>query len=220
MEMKITERDKKLLSFLACAVILAGMVFLAVMPLIQRGAELDDRKMELENQQWEMEQKLSLYDSLKAASERINKDLAEELQDFYPRMGSSAVDKEISGIVLEAGLQAVDMSITIPEEEAVCVPYPLSEYGAEMAGQAENASGDSANSMMNIYKAAVSLKAGGGYEKVQALLDVLNRDYPAIRVSGFSLEKLESSRSIGGVDLQPGDYLVQLNLDLYMSADR
>ena len=79
--MEITERDKKLLLFMAFFVIVLGFGFFVIKPLSQADAEL---KIELENQQelmMETQQKLAMLPAMESSLAKTQEELEEAAKD-------------------------------------------------------------------------------------------------------------------------------------------
>ena len=115
--MEITERDKKLLLFMAFFVIVLGFGFFVIRPLSQADAEL---KIELENQQelmMETQQKLVMLPAMESSLVKTQEELEEAAKDFYPVMKSQEIDRLLTGIVVSKGLESRQMTITMPQSE-------------------------------------------------------------------------------------------------------
>ena len=202
--MEITERDKKLLLFMAFFVIVLGFGFFIIRPLSQADAEL---KIELENQQELM--------------------MEEAAKDFYPVMKSQEIDRLLTGIVVGKGLESRQMTITMPQSELKLEPYYASAAAAEdsMAQSAAQGASEEDGStaqatetvFTGIYAAQVQMTIRGNRVTMQQMVDELTRNYPSIRITsaGWGTEN-NSIRNADGEYITSVNDTLQLGLEVYM----
>lgn len=220
--MKMTERDKKLLLMLAYFVIIVGFGAFVFKPLFHYYTDMGDRVALLKVQKEEMERRLEEGRGL----ERRRKELADlfrvATRDIYPMLGSEEVDKEITGIVLSCGMQALNLNIVMPEAGMQAVMYPYAEAREEMVLPGDEAAGkttaedlpaeDGSAGRGHIYAPVVTLTAAGSNAQVEHLIDVLMKDYPGIRVRGYARQ--QQTDGMDGKDAEME--LLSLELELYM----
>lgn len=227
--MKLTERDKKLLLMLAYFVIIVGFGAFVFRPLIRYYMDMGDRLVLLEAQKEEMDARIAQSQGL----ERRRNELADlfrvSIQEFYPMLGSEEVDKEITGIVLQSGMQAMSLNIAMPEEgiEVQWYPYAEKEQGLELPGDVtvtESTEGsDGENTEVgadesgealqgSVYAPVVTVTASGSKAQADALIDRLAENYPAIRVRRYTRQTQRNEWEEGGAEFE----MLTLELELYM----
>lgn len=233
--MKLTERDKKLLLILVYFVIIAGFGAFAFRPLINYYMDIGDRLVLLESQKQEMDARIAEANGLEQRRNELADLFRVSTQDFYPMLGSEEVDKEITGIVLSCGMQAVSLNIAMPEEGMVFQMYPYAEKAGkvelpgDMAGEAdimtditadtrpdgEDMAGDGEeeeNTQSYVYAPVVTLTASGSRTQAEELIDRLMRDYPAIRLRSYSRRVQNEGIQEAGAETE----FLALELELYM----
>lgn len=225
--MEITERDKKLLLFMAFFVIVLGFGFFVIRPLSQADAEL---KIELENQQelmMETQQKLVMLPAMESSLVKTQEELEEAAKDFYPVMKSQEIDRLLTGIVVGKGLESRQMTITMPQSELKLEPYYASAAAAEdsmaqsAAHGASEEDGSTAQAMetvfTGIYAAQVQMTIRGNRVTMQQMVDELTRNYPSIRITsaGWGTEN-NSIRNADGEYITSVNDTLQLGLEVYM----
>ncbi|MDO5136786.1 MAG: hypothetical protein Q4D55_12085, partial [Eubacteriales bacterium] len=134
MEIKLSDRDKKLLLFLAIFLMAVGFGKLVILPGIKNYQKLDmeitDRQLEKD----EMEMTIIGYPMLEGEYEELKAQADEVYEDYYPVMNSQEIDRRITGIVLEAGVEAVSLQIDMADQQGLS----LGKYdGLEVMPQGE-----------------------------------------------------------------------------------
>ena len=106
MQMKVTSRDKLLLSILA--LVLIGVIFINYV-MIPTTARLDDLDVEISDaqmEQQEMQLKIAMYPSYQQDFTTLQQAAADATEQYYDLMTSQEVDREITSIVLAHGLES------------------------------------------------------------------------------------------------------------------
>lgn len=221
--MEITERDKKLLLFLSVFVIILGFGFFIIRPLSQADAQL---QVELENQEelmLETQQKLAMLPAMEASLTKIEEELEEAAEDFYPVMKSQEIDRLLTGIVVDRGLEARQMTIAMPQGELTLAPFYASQAAAEdamgQAAQGESGAGGqtSGTTFSGIYAAQVQMTIRGNRGVMQQMVDDLTRNYPSLRITraGWGTEN-SSVRNTDGEYITSVNDTLSLGLEIYM----
>lgn len=236
--MKLTERDKKLLLILAYFVIIVGFGAFAFRPLINYYMDIGDRLVLLESQKQEMDARIAEANGLNQRRNELADLFRVSTQDFYPMLGSEEVDKEITGIVLSCGMQAVSLNIAMPEAGMEFQMYPYAEKAGkvelpgDMAGEADimtditedigsggeglaEQAGDveeEESAQSYVYAPVVTLTASGSRTQAEELIDRLMRDYPAIRLRSYSRRVQNEGIQEAGTETE----FLALELELYM----
>ncbi len=149
MQMKVTSRDKLLLSILD--LVLIGVIFINYV-MIPTTARLDDLDVEISDaqmEQQEMQLKIAMYPSYQQDFTTLQQAAADATEQYYDLMTSQEVDREITSIVLAHGLESVGLSIQ-PISFTVAEPYSRSELARaeelqEAADAAAAAAGETAD---------------------------------------------------------------------------
>lgn len=211
--MKLTERDKKLLLMMAYLVVIIGFGAFVFKPLINYYMDMGDEIVLLEAQKEEMDARIAEEPGL----ERRRNELADlyriSTQDYYPMLESEEVDKEVTGIVLSCGMQALNLNIVMPQQGVAVTMYPYAETEAVTLSPDTADTEEAAGTQSFVYAPLVTLTASGSKAQVDNLIDTMTRDYPAIRLRNYSRQRQTSGweeESFTGMES------VSLELELYM----
>lgn len=211
--MKLTERDKKLLLMMAYLVVIIGFGAFVFKPLINYYMDMGDEIVLLEAQKEEMDARIAEEPGL----ERRRNELADlyriSTQDYYPMLESEEVDKEVTGIVLSCGMQALNLNIVMPQQGVAVTMYPYAETEAVTFSPDTADTEEAAGTQSFVYAPLVTLTASGSKAQVDNLIDTMTRDYPAIRLRNYSRQRQTSGweeESFTGMES------VSLELELYM----
>lgn len=221
--MKVTERDKKLLLMLAYFVIIVGFGAFVFRPLLRYYMDIGDRVTLLTERKEEMDRRLEEGRGLEERRNELSDLFEISTQDIYPMLGSEEVDREITGIVLSCGMQALNLNIAMPEEGMQAVMYPYAEgqtdpsesemagdFSAEPDGEAQTEG--AAGGQGHIYAPVVTLTAAGSGAQVESLIDKLMKDYPGIRLRSY-VRRQHTENPEGEETAQE---FLSLELELYM----
>lgn len=245
LEMKFTERDKKLIVFLSLFLLIVGIGYFVVRPLYEKVGQLQAQADELELQVEQTQNYLVRLPQLRKVNEELQGQKRDELQIFYPYMESQELDKMITGLTLHESLGAKNLTITIPDEPYVITPYFLSvpqpdeegqpseseqayeaETSGDAAGQTDEAQTPDAQagtdgSEQVLYVATLAVDATGTHEQLQAYIDLLSDDgeYPAIQVNSYTWnrENTVGTDELGAFMMQSGEAL-HIELSVYMQG--
>lgn len=126
---------------------------------------------------------------------------------------SEEVDKEVTGIVLSCGMQALNLNIVMPQQGVAVTMYPYAETEAGTLSPDTADTEEAAGTQSFVYAPLVTLTASGSKAQVDNLIDTMTRDYPAIRLRNYSRQRQTSGweeESFTGMES------VSLELELYM----
>lgn len=213
--MKITNKDKKLLSTLACVLILVVFVWYLILPANERIQEKKNEIEMAEIEKQEMDMKISMFPEYDAQIEQLRQRTADATRNYYDRMSSQEVDRELTGIVLEHSLECVSLSIQ-PLIYADESPYTRS---AMARLEAEQESGQSDEVQDQVFACKVSMTVEGGTEDCQRLVDLFVNDSPSIRVTAMSYQDGQARTTVqqdGSMVREAGSRQLVLNLNIYM----
>ena len=143
LEMKFTERDKKLIVFLSLFLLIVGLGYFVVKPLYEKVQELSAQADDLEMQVQQTQSYLARLPQLRKTNEELLDNKRDELQIFYEYMPSQELDKMITELTLHQSLGAKNLTITIPDAPYAIAPYflylPPAEEDGEQMTEAEAA---------------------------------------------------------------------------------
>ncbi len=155
--MKLTSKDKFLLSLMAVVLIVVGLGYYVILPAMTRMDDLELEISDAEMEKQEMKMKITMLPDYQQSFQDLRQAAADATAQYYDRMTSQEVDREITNIVLSTGLESVGLSIQ-PAVFTVADPYSRSmlareEAAREAAGTAdaaaENDSGSGAVGAIN-----------------------------------------------------------------------
>ena len=126
MQMKLTSKDKFLLSVMAFVLIAVVFIYYLIMPTMTRMDDLDLEIADAQMEEQEMKMKIAMIPDYQKSFQELQQAAADETADYYDLMTSQEVDREITGIVLAHGLESVGLNIQ-PATYTVANPYSRSE---------------------------------------------------------------------------------------------
>lgn len=248
MNTKMTERDKKLLIFLAFFIVIVGFGYWGIRPLAKSIMEYNDSIEEQKLERDLTELKLMELPIIVAENEELEGKIVEARKDFYPMMTSDEIDKLFTGMALDYNLYAYDLDITMPDSEAVIAPYMYSKKSLEVddteeyedvdsegkskdaLDQIDEAVGDisdeeeeDTSSESGIYSATISMRLGGDRVMLQKLIDDLSLSDKKHLVKDYSWETSDSNSIV----FSDGEYnvnvvsstYINITLDIYMCEE-
>lgn len=196
----LTGREKKMLYFLLCFLIVMGGIFLLVMPAINRYQESSEQLEEKRMAQSQMElsvQNLSL--NQKNLEQAIDK-LLEEKSGSFSVMTNQDIDRAITGMVSKHLPISSELEITTPVRKEI-VPYdPESKPSGTSTSAAEEEESDS-----KTWISQVKLKSAGNLTGLLNLVAEVN-EHPSIRIVQMK----------NNLDNQTGSYNVDITFELFM----
>lgn len=137
LEMQMTNRDKKLLIFLAIFVIVVGIGYWGLLPQIRAINEIKDDIISEEDKMFLDDMKVAELPFLMDENEELEEGIVEARSHFYPIMTSDGIDKMLTFMVLDYNLQAYDLSINMPTDEADLEAYQYSQKYVDDQNAAE-----------------------------------------------------------------------------------
>ncbi len=231
LEMKITERDKKLLTFLAVFVIAAAFLTLVILPGFDRAQSLREEIAADTQNKLEMDSKIAQLPTLEEQLGVMNKEWEVISRELYPMMESQDIDKIVTDEVLAQGLTTKKMNITVSQEPESLQPYLWKEKQeqaqseaaeTEAADEEEEAGEDAgedtgsvqAETYAEIYTAKVDLSVEGSREKIRRLMDRFVNGYAAVRVLSAKYDTEEVIDDAGRV--QSTNTVLDVEMGFYM----
>ncbi len=204
----ITDRDKKLLIFLAVFLLIVGLGAGVIYPILEKSQEVSDQLAEAELEKLEREQKVTLLPALKEKRVKVQENLEEAQTSFYAIMPSKDIDKLLTEMALSHSLVVTNLDIGMPmkSDYASLVSYPV--LLAQYAGLA-SATDAAASVYPGVYSANMSMTMTGSRSNLQSMLDELTGMEPKLRVSAFGWQQ-------NGNNNEDDTYTLTVTLNLYM----
>lgn len=182
MNMIITERDKKLLGFLA-AFLIALMFFLLVFkPLADKNRQIKSELRVTAEQEVDFDNKASGAQDMAAQEEQTKEQLGNVLARFYPMQSSQGAEKMITTLMLNHNMSIQSLTVTMPETASVVKWYQYTEAGRE-AEITPPKSADETDNVLSLYTARVTCVIEGSDQDLWDLVDDISDHYPAISIS-------------------------------------
>lgn len=225
MKNKMTERDKKLLIFLALFVIVVGIGYWGVYPrikhIISYNADIQDASdLEAVNKI-----KIAELPMLESENQKIEQQIANAKADYYPMMTSDEIDKMFTGKALDYNLYAYNMDIRTEEEETSLPPYSYSviEDTQEEIDMAE--ADEEVNTVpTGIHTVHITMRLGSeDVESLQRFINDLSADKAKHLIREYSWEKNRRSELVtyeNGYDIQTEyETILNISIDIYMCEE-
>lgn len=203
MTTKMTERDKKLLAFLANIVVIAAFAVLVFFPQIENAQSLDAAIYEQEALKMELEAAAMQISEAEIVYEEAVTGWEAASDYFYDKMSRSEIDKLVTEIISGYTLNIRNVGFDIPQEAGII----------ELYGGAADVSDDDAEPVKVIYTAKISLVLGGDYNEILEFIDEIYKNYPAIGISSISHSTEKEKVSD---ELTVSTTVTSLKLNIYM----
>lgn len=205
MTTKMTQRDKKLLSWLGAFCVAAVVVLFVLMPLYTANEIMKEQIEGNREQIVQMEQKEAGLAAVRAEHEALQQEMRQIQENLYPILKSKDIDQLLTEKVLSHGLSARKLQITMPEEAA-----NVSGYG-RLADDGSNP-----DHVDGVWIAMVSLETSGTMAEMYSLIDDLSLDTPGVQVTGlsWSSDRRETDPQTGQTERYD---ILSLQLEVIMS---
>lgn len=218
MKIELTERDKKLLTFMGVFVIVALIGYYLVLPQLKKANEYQDQIEEQEIIKSVNETKIMQLPVVEVNNEELEKLIVGAKDNYYPMMDSEQIDRLVTNTVIEKyGLVSFDLNIgektltslspymysqkaltgeSDARERALNAAAPIvSEDGMIMF--ADVAEGDStgseegsytSNEATGIYVVPIQMRLSGNKDNITRLLDDLGLSEKKLRLVDYTTE--------------------------------
>jgi cell division protein FtsB len=229
MTANLTDKDKKLLIFLAFFAVIAIFGFLIIKPLVTKNAELVVQIEDLQNQKTAFEQKKAELPMLRVQNTENQQKIAELKSGFEDMMESQQIDNLLTEKALSAGVLASALTITMPTAPLNLNVYPYSnialsaepveeettyvrkaEADADAIEAAAGTSDDSSSSSSSsavigsqslVSAAEARFELKGNMETLKNIVDDYSINTPAIRLKSVSWSGTSDDNTTGTVNL-------------------
>jgi hypothetical protein len=234
MTANMTDKDKKLLIFLAFFAVIAIFGFLIIKPLVKKNAECLVKISELEAQKTEFERKKKELPILRTKNTDNQKKIAELKSGFEDMMQSQELENLLTDKAVSAGLMPSDLAIEMPDAPLKLEVYKNSSIAlaaeptteettyvrkseaaadavTEAAGTDEEKSSKKKGSEIGeqtlVSAANIKMTMKGNLDTLKAVVDEYSNNTPAIRVTGVSWKNSKNDEN---------EYSVELSLEINM----
>lgn len=218
MKIELTERDKKLLTFMGVFVIVVLIGYYLTLPQLKKAGEYQDEIEEQEIVQNVYEQKVMQLGVVEAYNDELEKLIDGSKDNYYPMMESDEIDNLVTNTVIEKyGLTSYDLSIG-EKTLAGLQPYIYSKKAligeSEARQRALNAAapivgedgmilfGDvsedsisedySSSETTGIYMIPVQMRLSGDMDNIMRLLDDLALSSKKLRLVDYNVQTEET----------------------------
>lgn len=225
MKNKMTERDKKLLIFLALFVIVVGIGYWGVYPKIKHIISYNEEIQDAYDLKAVNEIRIAELPMLESENQRIEQQIAEAKADYYPMMTSDEIDKMFTGKALDYDLYAYNMDIRTEEEETSLPPYSYSVVNEETDEDTDMTEEETKNTVpTGIHTVHITMKLGSSEEEnLQRFINDLSSDKAKHLIREYSWENNRRNELVtyeNGYDIRT-DYetILNISIDIYMCEE-
>lgn len=197
-ELKVTERDKKIIKYFGIFLIVIGFTFLIIKPCFDQAVAYSDQKSELEFKLDEMQSKVDNKADLEHQMENYKKAFVTKSNDFYGLMTNQEIDNMVTGLFQTYGLTARDLAISIDEKKAALSNYNISQDSKD-TGKKEYST---------IYVSNITVKSDGNKDNFKNLIDHIYNDMPGILIENYSISSAATSNTTSTT--------LNLSIDIFM----
>ena len=127
MKTNMTERDKKLLVFMFMIVIIVGIGYWGVIPQIKAANSYSSKAEDEEAEKKINQLKIVNAASIEMQADDYRKDIAERKNEFYQIMTNSEIDRMMTEMAEDEGLEIYDLTFSMPKSPSSRLAYENSE---------------------------------------------------------------------------------------------
>lgn len=198
--MTITEKDKRLLRFVACCAAIAVSAQLLIRPALAKRTELRDDLDSLEAQQTEWQEKIATLSTIDRTIEESTAARTQASEPFYKgQLETREMDDIITALLLKHGLFPQSLALEPGNAGAVSdyltPDMQTQDAQSDSADTSDSSTTDSASTdsapeasaPRYIHIGKASLEATGKTEDWLAFLDEMERTFGGLRVTDFTV---------------------------------
>ena len=198
--MTITEKDKRLLRFVACCAAIAVSAQLLIRPALAKRTELRDDLDSLEAQQTEWQEKIATLSTIDRTIEESTAARTQASEPFYKgQLEPREMDDIITALLLKHGLFPQSLALEPGNAGAVssylAPDMQTQDAESDSADTSDSSTTDSASTdsapeasaPRYIHIGKASLEATGKTEDWLAFLDEMERTFGGLRVTDFTV---------------------------------
>ena len=198
--MTITEKDKRLLRFVACCAPIAVSAQLPIRPALAKRTELRDDLDSLEAQQTEWQEKIATLSTIDRTIEESTEARTQASEPFYKgQLETREMDDIITALLLKHGLFPQSLALEPGNAGAIsdylAPDMQTQDAQSDSADTSDSSTTDSASTdsapeasaPRYIHIGKASLEAMGKTEDWLAFLDEMERTFGGLRVTDFTV---------------------------------
>lgn len=198
--MTITEKDKRLLRFVACCAAIAVSAQLLIRPALAKRTELRDDLDSLEAQQTEWQEKIATLSTIDRTIEESTEARTQASEPFYKgQLETREMDDIITALLLKHGLFPQSLALEPGNAGAIsdylAPDMQTQDAQSDSADTSDSSTTDSASTdsapeasaPRYIHIGKASLEATGKTEDWLAFLDEMERTFGGLRVTDFTV---------------------------------
>ena len=126
MKTNMTERDKRLLFVLSVLVIIVAIGYWGIRPQVKRFNKLESLVEQQEEQKKVNQLKIANVGAIQAQADEYEAKVAEEKDEFYQIMNSSEIDRMMTQLAIEKGLEIYNLQFSMPKSPSNRMAYQYS----------------------------------------------------------------------------------------------
>lgn len=127
MKMELTQKDKRLLIFLAIFVTVVGLGYWGIYPSVKAIKSIDDEKVVQQQIKEANKAKIAMLPIITKDNEALEEEIAKTRAEFFEIMSSDEIDKLMTGMAISYSLHADSLDIQIPDKMSDRGPYQYSD---------------------------------------------------------------------------------------------
>lgn len=227
-DLTLTKRDKQLIEILSVILLAALFINFLILPQWDKYTDTGVKLLEKQQEQQAMSEAIAQEALVKKQMDDAEKEYESVIADFYPMMESHAIERMITKLALDNHLEARDFDISSKPSPSILEPYFASALGLEMqmegggnpqSGQTPDAE-DSGTGLVGsqeqdvIYSSQVNVTVLGSRENMEQMIDTLYKQFPAVRIKGYSISSENVLDSVSGNKTMMSS--LSLELEVYM----
>ncbi|MFA6948154.1 MAG: hypothetical protein WCQ72_04170 [Eubacteriales bacterium] len=206
--LKITKRDKTLIYILCIGILIFVFFRFVFTPLSEDIGNLEIELEQAENDKFDMQSLISRRDALITENDELRSYRSQLTGGLYPQMESYAIDRLVTYMMMEYGLETTDFKLSESSSNALLRPYI---YSSLQAAEGENAVSD-------VTTSSLTLKVNGSRAALAKLIDHIVNDLTSMRITsyGFRDVSVDSGYDKNGGKLTDDTTQLTLALEIYM----
>ena len=188
--MELTQRDKKLIKIMAYILLLMGLVYLVILPILHWKGQLEIQKEELKQTELEMKSVLHEVENIEEDTKILHATLAEVLAKYYPTNTSQGAERKVTALANKHGLVTTDFVISPTPTNSTLSPYLSGASNQAPTPEEQD------NGQQTIQEYIITLTATGSRDQVEAFIDESCYTSLGLRIKGFDVSDLESGAQV------------------------
>lgn len=169
MKSKLSKREKVLLFFLACVIIIAGSLKFLIIPSIEEMNEIQTQIDEAKNIEISMKSKIANQELVQSNISKTIEEINSLSEGFYPVLENNEIDSIITELLVANNL------------------VPKSLFISTAADTIPSASDESSSADSSIKRCFVSVNVSGAFSDLSDLIAEVNK-LEALRISSFNID--------------------------------